>query len=75
MSEPAVWTRATPTEPGHYWFYGRTNRHHRVDTTLVRVFRTSTGSLAFVGDFVMSEDEWSGFWQPAVLPHPPEEAL
>ncbi len=72
------WTEEVPTEPGKYWFYGKRFRGSAsIEMYFVKV-RGTRNSLAFVADgafiFPNAPNEASGFWMPATLPDPPEEA-
>ena len=69
------WTEIWPTEPGHYWFYGRSSmlrRHNDPGMVLVEVSMTPY-SCAFVGNgrFIGYEGNMFGLWKKAALPEPP----
>jgi len=70
-----LWSEDWPTEPGHYWFSGRTHGYWATDKPkmhFVEVRTTVTVPLYFTDKGFFDEDDGAdGYWMPARVPEPP----
>lgn len=75
------WTTEWPKTPGHYWFYGWTNKwliDRGPELYLIKLDRSRHGWRRFSifhGGHMHYKDGARGLWKPAVLPEPPDEEL
>jgi len=68
------WIKEWPTEPGWYWFWGKTYKGSlKHELYMVQVWQMASGGLAYVtGGALLHEWEGAeGMWHPAVVPEPP----
>lgn len=70
------WTFEWPTEPGHYWFYGRETPYALKDEMQLVEARWSANGYLVVGSItILDQERACGMWQPAELPEPPDHLL
>lgn len=72
-----AWTEEWPTEPGAYWFYGKTSRDGNLKMRQAQVHyanRTNRTNLVRIVDglFIYESNGAKGFWLPLESPQPPE---
>ena len=68
------WTKAWPTEPGWYWFYGilwpsRDGKYDRIEITTVDVRKIANGFMHVThGSFVYEEEGHRGYFKRIEMP-------
>lgn len=73
---PSRWNAEWPTEPGHYWFWGRCwASSERDELHFVRVCHGADRHPSYVtnGHFVHAAEGARGLWMPADLPELPTQ--